>query len=143
MFLMFVLTLADGLCCAWLVYPILFGCRCPETGTSSIDWAQMSRFFLKTETESSLRNAVFYTKSGWFFLNKTRRWLMSRNSCSHLHTLVPWPRIFSPTLKMEGYVPPKRRFTQYIQGATSQKTAFFIVTAMKTSNLTNYISLHP
>jgi hypothetical protein len=32
--------------------------RCLEIGTSSIDWAQLSRFYLKTETESSLRNAV-------------------------------------------------------------------------------------
>jgi hypothetical protein len=31
---------------------------------------------------------------------------------------------------------PKRRFTQDLHGATSQKTAFFIVTAVKTSNLT-------
>jgi hypothetical protein len=30
----------------------------PEIGTSSIDWAQLSRFYLKTETESSLRNVV-------------------------------------------------------------------------------------
>jgi hypothetical protein len=35
------------------------------------------------------------------------------------------------------YVPPKRRFTQDLHGATSQKTAFFIVAAVKTSNLTN------
>jgi hypothetical protein len=35
--------------------------------------------------------------------------------------------------------PPKRRLTQYLHGATSQKTAFFIVTAVKTSNLANYI----
>jgi hypothetical protein len=33
-------------------------------------------------------------------------------------------------------VPPKRRFTQDLHGAISQKTAFFIVTAVKTSNLT-------
>jgi hypothetical protein len=33
-------------------------------------------------------------------------------------------------------VPPKRRFTQYLYGAASQKAAFFIVTAVKTSNLT-------
>jgi hypothetical protein len=31
----------------------------PEIGTSSIDWAQQSRFYLKTETESSIRNVVF------------------------------------------------------------------------------------
>jgi hypothetical protein len=28
----------------------------PEVGNSSIDWAQLSTFYLKTETESSLRN---------------------------------------------------------------------------------------
>jgi hypothetical protein len=33
-------------------------------------------------------------------------------------------------------VPSKRRYKQDLQGATSQKTAFFIVTAVKTSNLT-------
>jgi hypothetical protein len=33
-------------------------------------------------------------------------------------------------------VPPKRRPTQALHGATSQKTAFFIVTVVKTSNLT-------
>jgi hypothetical protein len=30
-----------------------------KLGTSSIDWAQLSRFYLKMETESSLRNVVF------------------------------------------------------------------------------------
>jgi hypothetical protein len=29
-------------------------------------------------------------------------------------------------LKMEVYVPPKRQFTQYLHGTTTQKTAFFI-----------------
>jgi hypothetical protein len=55
----FVLTLADGLCCAWFVYPILPSCRCPEIGTSSIDWVHMSRFYLKTKTKSNSRNVVF------------------------------------------------------------------------------------
>jgi hypothetical protein len=32
-------------------------------------------------------------------------------------------------------IPPKRRFLQDPHGVTSQKTAFFIVTAVKTSNL--------
>jgi hypothetical protein len=31
----------------------------PEIGNISIDWAQLSRFYLKTETESSLRNVMF------------------------------------------------------------------------------------
>jgi hypothetical protein len=44
---------------AWLLYPICCWYRCPEIGTSSIDWVQLSRFYLKTEIESSLRNVVF------------------------------------------------------------------------------------
>jgi hypothetical protein len=35
------------------------------------------------------------------------------------------------------YVPPKRRLTKYLHGATSQNTIFFIVIAVKTSNLTS------
>jgi hypothetical protein len=34
-------------------------------------------------------------------------------------------------------VPPKRQFLQEPHGVTSQKTPFFIVTAVKTSNLTS------
>jgi hypothetical protein len=52
--LMFGLTLADGLCFAWFTYPILCWRWCPEIGTSAIDWVQLSRFHLKTETESKL-----------------------------------------------------------------------------------------
>jgi hypothetical protein len=37
---------------------------------------------------------------------------------------------------MKEAVPPKRRFLQELQGVTSQNTPFFIVTALKTSNLT-------
>jgi hypothetical protein len=46
--------------------------RCPEIGTSSIDWAQLCRFYLKTETESSLWNIVFWNISGMVFLDKNR-----------------------------------------------------------------------
>jgi hypothetical protein len=35
------------------------------------------------------------------------------------------------------YVPPKRRFLQEPHGVTYQKTALFIFTAVKTSNLTD------
>jgi hypothetical protein len=35
------------------------------------------------------------------------------------------------------YVPPKCQALQEPHGVTSQKTAFFIVTALETSNLTN------
>jgi hypothetical protein len=53
-------------------------------------------------------------------------WVFSTDSsvCSHLVTLVPRSRIFLPW-RWRRYVPPKRRFTQDLHGATSQKTAFF------------------
>jgi hypothetical protein len=59
MFLMFVLTLADGLCCACSIYLILCWCWCPEIGSNFIDWVQLCTFHLKTETKSSLRNVMF------------------------------------------------------------------------------------
>jgi hypothetical protein len=55
--------------------------------------------------------------------------------CNHLFTLIPRSRIFLPW-RWRRHVPPKRRFTQDLHDATSQKTAFFIVTAVKTSILT-------
>jgi hypothetical protein len=59
----FVLALADGLCYSWLAYPICCLYRCPEIGSTSLDWAQLSRFYMKTETESSLRNVMFMNKN--------------------------------------------------------------------------------
>jgi hypothetical protein len=56
----FVLTLADGSCCAWIVYPIRCWYRCPEMRISSVYWTQLSRFYLKKETESSLRKVAFW-----------------------------------------------------------------------------------
>jgi hypothetical protein len=35
------------------------GVKCPEIGISSIDWAQQSRFCLRTGTEPSFQNVVF------------------------------------------------------------------------------------
>jgi hypothetical protein len=62
---------------------------------------------------------------------------MSRLLCpgGYLLTLVPRSQIFLPW-RWRQYVPPKRRFTQVLHGATFRKTAFFIVTAVKSSNLT-------
>jgi hypothetical protein len=54
--------------CTWFLlflacvpYP---GCwyRCPEIGTSSIDWAELITFHLNTVTESSPRNTTFLNK---------------------------------------------------------------------------------
>jgi hypothetical protein len=60
MLLMFVLTLANGFCCAWFIYPKLCWCCYLEIGTSSIVCAQLSRFHLRTETEYSLQNIVHF-----------------------------------------------------------------------------------
>jgi hypothetical protein len=55
----------------------------------------------------------------------------------HVLTLVPRSRIFLPW-RWRPYIPLRRRFTQDLHGATSRKTAFFRVTAVKTSNLTTF-----
>jgi hypothetical protein len=70
-------------------------------------------------------------------------WVFSTGGsvCSHLLTLVPRSRIFLPW-RWRRYVPPKCRFKQDLHGVTSQRTAFFIATAMKTSNLTSLILLN-
>jgi hypothetical protein len=45
----------------------------PEIGISSIDWSQLNRFYLKTETESSLRNVVIWKKKQEGFLKYVHR----------------------------------------------------------------------
>jgi hypothetical protein len=57
------LALADGLCRAWFLYLMLRWCGCPEIGGCSIDWDQLSRFYLKMEPESSLRNLLNKNKT--------------------------------------------------------------------------------
>jgi hypothetical protein len=69
-------------------------------------------------------------------ITDTRVTIWETADCSHLLTLVLRSRIFLPW-RWRRYVPPKRRFNSLeLHGSTSQKTAFFIVTAVKTSNLT-------
>jgi hypothetical protein len=51
--------------------PFLCYYRCLEIGTSSIDSAQLSRFYLKTETESSFGN-VFRKINRTVCLDKDR-----------------------------------------------------------------------
>jgi hypothetical protein len=66
--------------------------RCPEIGTSSVDWVQLSRFYLKTETESSLRNVVFWKISRTVFLDKDRTMdnVQQHNICAKMpeHKIV-------------------------------------------------------
>jgi hypothetical protein len=54
-----------------------------EIGTNSIDWAQLSRFYLKAETESSLRNVVYWKINRTVFLDKDRTMdnVQKHNSC--------------------------------------------------------------
>jgi hypothetical protein len=58
----------------------------------------------------------------------------------HLLTLVVCSRAFLPR-RLRRYVPPKRQFTLDLHSATSQKTAFFTVIAVKTSNLTYFTNV--
>jgi hypothetical protein len=71
----------------------------------------------------------------WLFLT-------GGSACSHLLTLVHRSRIFLPW-RWRRHVPPKRRFTQDLHSATSQKTTFFIVTAVKASNRTLIFPIFP
>jgi hypothetical protein len=57
-----------------------------------------------------------------------RRWLVTAKVVPSSPILV--------TLMMLVLHPPKRQFLQEPHGVTSQKMAFFIVTALKTPNLT-------
>jgi hypothetical protein len=56
-----------------------------------------------------------------------RRFLVTANVVPSSPVLV--------VLMMEAQVPLKRRFLQQPHGVTSQKTPFFVVTAVKTANL--------
>jgi hypothetical protein len=67
-------------------------------------------------------------------------WDLSNTICSHLLTMVLCSRILLPW-RWRRYVPPKGRLTQDVHSATSQKTTFFIVTAVKASNLTSSICI--
>jgi hypothetical protein len=95
----------------------------------------------------NMKNAVFWDVApcrccvnwrlgGTYLLHLQSRKIRERGtSLSRWLQPVPRSRIFL-SWRWRRYVPPKRRFTQDLHGATSQKTAFFIVTAVKTSNRT-------
>jgi hypothetical protein len=52
----------------WILSPSSGG---TYLGTSYINWAQLSRFHLKTKTEYSPRNVVFKIKTGWIISRNT------------------------------------------------------------------------
>jgi hypothetical protein len=87
--------------------------------------------------EERVLSGVERVKWGWEWVLFLGKFVVSDWSsvCSHLLTLVPRSRIFLPW-RWRRYVPPKRPLNQDLHSATSQKTTFFIVTAVKTLNLT-------
>jgi hypothetical protein len=81
-----------------------------------------------------MKNGVFWdvtlygSSKNLVFLRSVRRLLVTANVVPSSPILVIW--------WWRRYVPPKRQFLQEPHGVTSQKTPFFIVTAVKTSKLT-------
>jgi hypothetical protein len=81
-----------------------------------------------------------YTKNGVFWdvtpLRRNTNFFAACVGCWLQLALFLVHRFLSPWWRTR-WVPPKRRFLQEPHGVTSQKTSFFIVTAVKTSNLTS------
>jgi hypothetical protein len=75
-----------------------------ETGISSIDWAQLSRFHLKTETESSLWSAVFWKINRTVFFDKDRTMdnVQKHNICTNKCNFATLP--CDQTRKEETYL---------------------------------------
>jgi hypothetical protein len=65
--------------------------KSPELGTNSIDWAQLISFYLKTETECSLRNAVFWK------INRTADNVQKHDICS----VLTYEGVFQEFIKVE------------------------------------------
>jgi hypothetical protein len=77
------------------------------------------------------RNSVNRRFGGTYSLHlQGRRKKKIRKRRTSLLTCSRWffARGFSSTFKMEAIRSPKSRLTQYLHGATSQKTAFFSIT---------------
>jgi hypothetical protein len=81
--------------CLWTLSIVLFlsktpSCLCFKTQRfgdwpSSIDWAQLNRFYLKMETESSLRNAVLkYKQDNILDKTWTRDNVQKHNICTNV-----------------------------------------------------------
>jgi hypothetical protein len=64
--------------------------------------------------------------------------LVRNVSVERIASIIRVTRIGEPGTRWRRHVPPKRRFLEEPHGITSQKTAFFIVTVVKTSNLTQF-----
>jgi hypothetical protein len=110
---------------------------CSEDFYSNIPWTSfslhlrniMQLYLLKVKlvctyvgfevfTAVTMKNAVFWDVAPCRSCVK-RRLQWPTHALSSLADFIPW--------RWRWYVPPKRRFTQDLYGATSQKTAFFSV----------------
>jgi hypothetical protein len=111
----------------------LQGRKIRERGTSVSRLRSVYREHVFTESLPSngytCHEMRSYTSISPYVVNKWRLLKHKDNFisvCSHLLTLVPRSLICIPW-RWRWYVPPKRRFTQDLHGATSQKTAFFFI----------------
>jgi hypothetical protein len=64
-FLMFVLNPTGGLCCVWFIYPVLWWLWCPEVGTSSIGWIQLSRLLPENGDRVQFQKGHFKIRKGY------------------------------------------------------------------------------
>jgi hypothetical protein len=92
-------------------------------------------------TPVSMKNAVVWDVKPCGLHHQGDKNRRARNNVSSVFRLlvtaiVLLPCRFLSTWWWRRYVPKKRRFLQEPHGVTSQKTPFFIATAVKTSNLT-------
>jgi hypothetical protein len=106
-----------------------------ELSTSFIWVIRIGELWKTLAVNSNRHTLQRNTNTTWYFFAACIScWLQLMLFLVH-RFLSPWWR--------RRYVPPKRRFLQEPHGVTSQKTTFFTVTAVKTSNLTYGLSNFP
>jgi hypothetical protein len=95
------------------------------------------RTYVSEECSATIIRVTRIGELGTTLAVTSNRLTLRRNTFLHfvLLTLFLARRFLSPWW-WRRYVPPKRRFLQGPHSVTSQKTVFFIVTAVKASNLT-------
>jgi hypothetical protein len=116
-----------------------------KKGTGRNPGSNIFQVWIWTLAPDSLRLQVEKHPSSWvvFWIWRCVDILLTDVSEEHIASMFRVGKSTSEELAWArgcslGYVPPKRLFTQYLHGVTSQKTAFFIVTAVNTSNLTSF-----
>jgi hypothetical protein len=121
--------------CYWKLFLHYTQVLC-QSRLSRADQSQSQSYFTTGDLPSitsSWRQAPWDPRPVFENLQKTRSWFI----LIIMLTLVPRSRIFLPW-RWRRYVHPKRRLIQDLHGGTSKKTTFFMVTAVKISNLTRF-----